>query len=374
MKIAYSIIITVFILLGYYAHAQSTAQKIGNNSTVKDASALLELENTNKGTLLTRVALSSTTDVTTISLPANGLTVFNTSTAGTAPSNVTPGYYFWSVASARWVRLLDELSGWSLNGNASTNPTNNYLGTSDNQDLVIKTNSQERIRVNAATRYVGIGNPNPNEKLEVNTGNIFLNSVAPQFIKWANAGLQVPTVTNISSGTKLQLWRPVNATGLADFAISMETDAIWQSVPSHTNAHSHKFYGRAAPLMVIKGDGNIGIGTTASAAKLDVGSGSVRVRDINLPASTSTNGTDRAVVADGSGNLKTVVPAIRTMNTAEGQLSLGDETALVNTTGTGNLLLILPAASSLKGKKYTIKKADSSTNYIHIANQIIHTV
>src|SRR5262245_36993722 len=37
---------------------------------------------------------------------------------------------------------------WSLTGNAGTNPANNFLGTQDNQPLVIKTNDVEAIHIN----------------------------------------------------------------------------------------------------------------------------------------------------------------------------------------------------------------------------------
>jgi hypothetical protein len=36
---------------------------------------------------------------------------------------------------------------WDLNGNKGTNPTTNFLGTTDNQPLVVKTNGAERMRI-----------------------------------------------------------------------------------------------------------------------------------------------------------------------------------------------------------------------------------
>lgn len=38
-------------------------------------------------------------------------------------------------------------SSWSLTGNSGTNSSSNFLGTTDNQDLVLKTNNLERIRM-----------------------------------------------------------------------------------------------------------------------------------------------------------------------------------------------------------------------------------
>jgi len=86
------------------SQAQQIAQKIGINPTIIAPSAALEVENTSKGVLLPRVALTSTTDVTTIPSPATSLLVYNTATAGTVPFNVEPGYYFYT--GTEWSKIL----------------------------------------------------------------------------------------------------------------------------------------------------------------------------------------------------------------------------------------------------------------------------
>jgi hypothetical protein len=59
---------------------------------------------------------------------------------------------------------------WSLLGNAATNPAVNFVGTSDNQPLAVRTNNVERIRVTSSGQ-VGIGLTNPADQLSVrNTG------------------------------------------------------------------------------------------------------------------------------------------------------------------------------------------------------------
>lgn len=52
-------------------------------------------------------------------------------------------------------------NAWLQTGNAGTNLSNNFLGTTDNQGLSIKTNNTERIRVEA-NGNVGIGTSSPN--------------------------------------------------------------------------------------------------------------------------------------------------------------------------------------------------------------------
>jgi hypothetical protein len=49
---------------------------------------------------------------------------------------------------------------WDLTGNSGTNQANNFLGTTDNQPLVIRTSAQERMRITPEGR-VGIGTTTP---------------------------------------------------------------------------------------------------------------------------------------------------------------------------------------------------------------------
>ena len=135
----------VCLLLSQSINAQNIG--ISDVAITPDASAMLEVKASNKGLLIPRVSLSSTTDNTTIASPATSLLVYNTATAGTAPNNVTPGYYYWT--GSKWMRLLavDDKVAWLLTGNSGTTPATNFLGTTDAQPLVIKTNNAERSRI-----------------------------------------------------------------------------------------------------------------------------------------------------------------------------------------------------------------------------------
>lgn len=183
------ILISFFSMTGIVVSAQTTAQKIGTNPTIKEASALLELGANNKGFLMPRAALTSLTDVSaaltsltdvsTINSPAHALTVFNTATTNSGTNDVTPGYYYYNKdlntpANSKWVKLSDsqntsasgdvknsfktaDHSGWFLlDGRAiSTLPAPaqaaaNALGFSNNlpdaTDRVLKTkNSSENL-------------------------------------------------------------------------------------------------------------------------------------------------------------------------------------------------------------------------------------
>ena len=76
---------------------------VGIGTTTPNASAALDVTATDKGLLLPRVALSSTTVAAPVTSPATGLLVYNTATAGTAPNNVIPGFYYWN--GTKWVQV-----------------------------------------------------------------------------------------------------------------------------------------------------------------------------------------------------------------------------------------------------------------------------
>jgi hypothetical protein len=75
---------------------------IGSNPT-PDSSAVLDLNSSNKGFLPPRIALQAKNAATPVSNPAQGLLVYNTATAGNAPNQVSPGYYYWD--GVEWVSL-----------------------------------------------------------------------------------------------------------------------------------------------------------------------------------------------------------------------------------------------------------------------------
>lgn len=78
--------------------------QVGIGTATPNASAMLDIESTNKGLLIPRVALGGTADVATVSTPVESMMVFNTATAG----DVTPGYYYYSAASTKWEKLAVE--------------------------------------------------------------------------------------------------------------------------------------------------------------------------------------------------------------------------------------------------------------------------
>lgn len=94
-----------FILLFMSTHASLWAQvDVNTTGNHPDASAGLDVDYPNKGMLIPRVSLASSTDNTTIPSPAASLLVYNTGTRGLTPA----GYYYnaGTPASPNWVKFL----------------------------------------------------------------------------------------------------------------------------------------------------------------------------------------------------------------------------------------------------------------------------
>lgn len=149
----------------FFVHAQNVA--INSTGALPDPSAGLDVSYTNKGVLIPRVSLTAVNNPAPITSPANALLVYNTNASVTGGCGA--GYYYWN--GTQWICFLSSpgSSGgssfaWLTNGNSGTNSAVNFIGTTDNQNLVIKTNGFERARfLNGVANGGGmeIGSINP---------------------------------------------------------------------------------------------------------------------------------------------------------------------------------------------------------------------
>lgn len=141
--------------------------KVSNTATAANPNAMLEIEATNKGLLLPRLSLVSTTLAAPLSSFVKGMLVYDTATI----NDITPGMYY--CDGVKWIKVNNGAGGtataanaWNLTGNAGTDPATSFVGTTDNKDVVFKTNSLERVRF-TKNGWVGIGTITPKAALEI---------------------------------------------------------------------------------------------------------------------------------------------------------------------------------------------------------------
>lgn len=142
--------VTLLILASQFALGQ-----VGINTTTPHPSAMLDLNSTVSGLLIPRMTQAQKTAIPT---PATGLLIYQT--------DGTSG--FWYYNGSAWVTFTS--SGWNILGDAGTNPTTNFLGTIDNQDFVIATNNNERVRIQT-DGDIGVNEPNPTTKIHITGTN-----------------------------------------------------------------------------------------------------------------------------------------------------------------------------------------------------------
>ncbi len=130
-KVAIFLVSILFTL--QLANAQ-TGVSISNTNADPHNSAMLDVQSTDKGVLIPRVALTGTTDATTIVSPAVSLMVYNTATV----SDVTPGFYYYNGTA------------WTAIGGSSATPTlssvlneGNSAGDTKITNLADPTNAQD---------------------------------------------------------------------------------------------------------------------------------------------------------------------------------------------------------------------------------------
>lgn len=155
MKKKLFVLLTTFYFMNFYA-------QVGIGTTNIENGVELQIESSNRGLLIPRVALTSTLVQAPVGPApiATGVLVYNTSTNGAGATAVSPGFYYWS--GTEWISLRSNagtpnLDYWSLFGNSGTIPGTNFLGTTDARDLQIKTNNQLRVTTKS-TGEVIIGN------------------------------------------------------------------------------------------------------------------------------------------------------------------------------------------------------------------------
>jgi hypothetical protein len=327
----------IYFALAIILHVFVKAQNVGINATgnAPDASSMLDVSATDKGLLIPRVFLSSTTDNTTVPTPTTSLLVYNTN-ASIINGN-GEGYYYNSgdPATPNWIKLYSSNGKtWETIGNAGTSASANFLGTTDAVDLVLRTNNTEKMRV-TSSGSVGIGTSAPGQLLEVNGGNILAWRYAanPNIIQrrsngaaGAESNLALNDIIGYNNFQAFQSsgsWPNVARIGAeadaAHTSSSMATRLIFSTTPSGSTTMTER--------MRIDNNGNVGIGNTAPSYKLDITPNLTTGTGIRVIDNSTNAGVQLVTVGDDS--YLTDLDVVNTLgiygqqNSAVGSIQLG---------------------------------------------------
>jgi len=314
------------------ASSSSAQQNVGIGTNTPHSTALLELYSTSKGLLIPRMTQA---ERDAISSPATGLLIYQTDN--------NPGFYYWNGTA--WIPLLSSSSGsglfWSLTGNSGTNPATHFLGTTDAQPLVIRTNDTERMRIDASGN-VGIGTNNPQARLHVEGGELWLfnNGSNVRFVIGDN-----PSTGQygwIQWDSNLDLFRIDHSAAPGD---GLKLNGNFVTIGNVPVDQPLKVALGTTELMRVTTAGDVGIGTATPAARLHVHDGHVAItnsddaaRELRLyePSGSGMNYTAFRAQAQGA-DITYTLPASLTPTTTV-------EAGILQTDASGNLSWLDPSA------------------------------
>jgi hypothetical protein len=146
-------------------------------------------------------------EIRTSSLAGTGYRVVQTDDWGTIKPLAAGTASQVLLGTGVWGSVPGLTNDWSATGNSGTNPATNFLGTTDANDLVIKTNSTETARMTTAGNF-GIGTNAPASRLHIKggqiieSGTLYMNS--PDNVEkilltdWGDNGSKINTSWNFS--------------------------------------------------------------------------------------------------------------------------------------------------------------------------------
>jgi hypothetical protein len=306
LKICYLLFICFF--------TSNIKAQVGINTTTPNAQ--LDIRSSNQATptntdgiLIPKVDAFPATNPTA---SQQGMLIYLTTTATFSSVSKQPGFYYWDNATTNWIGFQSSLnSDWSLTGNGGTNTSTNFLGTTDNVDIVFKRNNR---------RAAFIGDGTFDSTLNSNNGNT----------SFGDNSLLNPTV-NI--GTQ---------TGVRNSAFGVNV------MPGLTTGQRNTGVGDSSLYENTTGNENTAVGVGALFSNT-ISSGQTAV---GRNALTSFNGSNTANI----GNTAVGFSALRNTVTGVFNTAIGYE-ALRNTLGSGNV-----------GIGYHAGRLETGSNKLYIEN------
>lgn len=166
-----------------------------------------------------------------------GMLVYLTTATIYKTINKPLGFYYWDNVTANWIQIQTGSSNldWNVTGNAATNPSTHFIGTTDNTDIVFKRNN---------VRAGFIGNP------DTTTGNMNTSFGANALVN--------PSITS-TTGNRNSAF---GANALAGITSAIRNTAVGiDAMRVTTNGSNNVAVGEESMYNNISGRNNVAVGS-----------------------------------------------------------------------------------------------------------------
>lgn len=225
--------------------------------------------------------------------PATGLLIYQT--------NNGPGFYFYR--GTQWVSLSG--SGWSLTGNAGTDTTANFLGTTDDVALVFKVNNTRSGFIDNGTSSTAFGYRALFKNTGSNNAAFGRESLANNTTGYYNVGFGMYAMYS-------------NTSGFRNTALGVQT------LYANTTGNFNVAVGNLALFANTDGFENVGVGNSS------LNSNTLGAFNVSVGSSALQENVD------GSENTATGYSALMYNSTADGNTANGAYALYFNTLGYNN--------------------------------------
>lgn len=358
------------VLLLLFSSIASAQLKVGSNPSQINKSSILELESDRQGLLLPRIPGANLTTAPLSTAP-NGMIIFVTDSA----SLFIRKNNLWQRMSADSVA---NSSNWNTKGNGGLDSAVNFLGTTNQQALILKTNNTERLRLTAggsikvASGTIGNGT-NQVQVLVIDpvTGVLLQRSMSAAAFSNAIVSLN-------GQRDSVQTFR-VDSAVTVDFAINSTAGVHTFNLPTQNgngttsrgllSLSDWARFDSAARFRIL----NTGFATVTNAKGISISNDSIKLHpaDATNPGGVSTAtqtfggaknfrdsltvGLAQGTAANSTFQLNGSMATNITNKTANYTVTAADNTILADASG-GAFTITLPSPSGLNGRMYTIKK------------------
>ena len=265
----------------------------------------------------------------------NGMMVFLTT-----PANKS-GFYYWDNPTTTW-KGIGANSGWGLTGNAGTSATTNFMGTTDDVDVVFKRNNLVAGKIASFNTSLGINSLATNttgfNNVAIGTSSMLANTTGNNN---SSIGVTALSTNSIGSDNSAIGYGALSNNKVTNKNVAIGSNALFKqdftnggvAFDSENTAIGFGALYNTNPTANSNGKNNVGIGKYALSNNA-TGNSNVAIGSSALGVTWNGLGT-----MTGDGNVAIGSATLKSLTTGDYNLAMGNSSLGYNSVGSENVAL-----------------------------------